>query len=572
MEKVTTTPTHSTSRQGEYYSHTRQEILDRVPRDAKRILDVGCGAGNLGAAIKQRQPAEVHGIEIVPAEAAKASKKLDRVWICSIEKALSEIPDRFYDCIITADVLEHLQDPWDVLRQLRGKLTIGGKFVASVPNVQHWAVVRDLIEGKFEYQTEGILDRTHLRFFTRKSVEELFWSAGCRINQVGTTEHLPHPSEKLLNAIRRSGLSSQSLEQDGRTFQFLVEADVPLPSAPPKVAVVILNWNGKQDTLECLASVIAMDYPSFQVAVVDNGSTDGSVDAICQAFSQVTVLETGANLGYAGGNNVGIRWALEQGFDGILILNNDTVVDRGLLRAFASAQQQFPSAGVFGAKIYYYTSPDVLWFAGGKWHSDNLGFKHVGQGHPDGPEFSVPRTFDYMTGCALYAPAEVFRRVGFFGEELFLTFEETDWCYRASAMGFSPIYVPDARLWHKVSVSFGGAVSPLMTYFMTRNRLLFVRRHMPAVTLVRLLSKNLRELRNELFPHPKVFLADTWLSPRRLYWALVSYRREVLKRAHQPQTQARLLGLKDFLLGHFGNCPEAVRTLSKAPPVPAPRA
>lgn len=333
---------------------------------------------------------------------------------------------------------------------------------------------------------------------------------------------------------------------------------------PPRIAVIILNWNGKDDTLACLESVTSIDYPNFQVVVVDNGSSDGSVEAFRQAFPQVTVLETGENLGYAGGNNVGICWALDQGFDGLLVLNNDTVVARDILHAFATAQERFPQAGVFGAKIYYHAQPDVLWFAGGRWSSDKLEFDHVGQGRPDGPEFSESRAFDYMTGCAIYAPAEVFRNVGYFGEEFFLTYEETDWCYRARGKGYTPTYIPEARLWHKVSASFGGAVSPLMTYFMTRNRLLFVRRHMPLGTLARLLQTTIRNLRLELFPHPKFFLAGTWLSPRKLYWALGAYRREVLQRTHYPQTRARLLGLKDFLLGRFGNCPETVRALSKA--------
>ncbi|MCP5190695.1 MAG: glycosyltransferase family 2 protein [Pseudomonadales bacterium] len=337
---------------------------------------------------------------------------------------------------------------------------------------------------------------------------------------------------------------------------------------PPRIAVIILNWNGKDDTLACLASVTSIDYPDFQAVVVDNGSSDGSVAAFRQAYPQFTVLETGANLGYAGGNNVGIRWALDQGFDGLLVLNNDTVVARDILHAFAAAQEQFPQAGVFGAKIYYHAQPDVLWFAGGIWRSDNLEFDHVGKDRPDGPEFSEPRAFDYMTGCAIYAPAEVFRSVGLFGEEFFLTYEETDWCYRARAKGYTPTYIPAARLWHKVSASFGGAVSPLMTYFMARNRLLFVRRHQSAGTLARLLRKLLGELGKAIFPHPKFFLAGTWLSPRRFYWALGAYRREVGQRARQPQTRARLLGLKDFLLGRLGNCPDAVRALSKAAPGP----
>lgn len=333
-----------------------------------------------------------------------------------------------------------------------------------------------------------------------------------------------------------------------------------------RIAVIILNWNGKDDTLACLESVTSIDYPNFQVVVVDNGSTDSSVEAIRQAFPKVLVLETGANLGYAGGNNVGIRWALGQGFDGILVLNNDTVVDKDLLHAFARAQQRFPQAGVFGSKIYYHAQPNILWFAGGKWRPDILEFEHVGQDREDGPQYSKPKTFDYMTGCALYAPTEVFRSIGLFDEDYYLTFEETDWCYRARNKGFTPMYIPDARLWHKVSASFGGAVSPLMTYFMTRNRLLFVRRHMTTGTFLLLLYRMVRDLRLQLLPHPKHFLKGKWKSPKELYWAMGAYRREVIRRTQIPKEQATLMGIRDFLLRRFGDCPDNVRSLRARSP------
>ncbi|MGD9602565.1 MAG: glycosyltransferase family 2 protein [Gammaproteobacteria bacterium] len=328
---------------------------------------------------------------------------------------------------------------------------------------------------------------------------------------------------------------------------------------PPRIAVIVLNWNGKADTLECLASMRAVDYPDFQTVVVDNGSSDDSVVAIQRDFPEVTVLETGANLGYAGGNNAGIRWALSQGFDSILVLNNDTIVDRNLLQAFADAQRKYPNAGVFGAKIYYHAQPDVLWFAGGKWHPEKLAFEHVGIDVVDSPEYSATRVFDYVTGCALFASAEVFGKVGLLGEDFFLTYEETDWCFRASAAGYAPTYVPEARLWHKVSASFGGSDSPLMSYFTTRNRLLFVRRHMPLIALVRLLSTTLAELRSETFPRLRAHFSGKLRSPRDFYWATGAYFREFRRRFINPVTRARWSGLRDFLLRRLGDCPDSVR-------------
>src|SRR6266536_462068 len=129
----------------DYYEQERPEILEAVPESAARILDVGCGSGRLGEQIKRRQGATVWGVEIVREAAEQAAKRLDRVWNSPVEVALGEIPDESLDCIITADVLEHLVDPWSVLAQLRRKLVAGGTVVASIPNVGHWEVIRDLV-------------------------------------------------------------------------------------------------------------------------------------------------------------------------------------------------------------------------------------------------------------------------------------------------------------------------------------------------------------------------------------------------------------------------------------------
>src|SRR5207253_3496152 len=141
--------------------YERPEILEAIPLDAVRILDVGCGSGWLGEHLKLRQRATVWGIEIVPEVAELAAKRLDRVLNVPVEKALAEIPEKAFDCIVTADVLEHLLDPWTVLAELRQKLAPGGTLVASIPDLGHWEVIRDLLEGNWQYTTEGLLDRTH---------------------------------------------------------------------------------------------------------------------------------------------------------------------------------------------------------------------------------------------------------------------------------------------------------------------------------------------------------------------------------------------------------------------------
>ena len=193
----------------------------------------------------------------------------------------------------------------------------------------------------------------------------------------------------------------------------------------PKVAIVLVNWNGREDTLECLDSIGKIDYPNFAVVLVDNGSSDGSVMAIREQFAGQEIIETGANLGFTGGDNVGISHALSHGAEYILLLNNDTIVDPQLLNSFLAVSRAKKDVGIFGAKIYYYASPDVIWYAGSRWRQETQHFVHIGiRCIDDGKEFNDVAETDYVCGCALYAPAEIFETVGPFDERLFLTFED----------------------------------------------------------------------------------------------------------------------------------------------------
>lgn len=546
-----------------YYLHARPEILQMVPHSATRILDVGCGAGVLGASIKSRQGAEVHGVELVSDAASKAGGCLDRVWNLPVESALSELADGYYDCIVAADVLEHVIDPWDTLIGLKEKLEPDGKIVVSLPNVQNWGVVSSLLEGKWDYRSEGILDRTHLHFFTRKSVEELFWNAGLHIAQMGTTIQGPCLPNNLPESLRKSGIEAGPLEQDAETFQFLVVAEKPKPPPSPRVAIIVLNWNGKEDTLECLASVGQLDYQNYEVVVVDNGSTDDSIEVITRQYPDVTILQTGKNLGYAGGNNVGIQWALDHDAQYVLLLNNDTIVASNLISAFIGASELLPPNSVLGAKIFFYDKPDTLWFAGGRWNSESNSFEHLGDGQKDSAEFNRFAEVDYVTGCALFASAPTFKEVGLLNESFFLTYEETDWCYRARAKGHKCIFVPAAQLWHKVSSSFGGADSPLVNYFMVRNKLLWAKKHRPQQTMNHLHRENFRTLRQILLLPMSLPKADAQFV-KKLFWALSSWLKALKRNLAAPMNKTTLMALRDYYLGRFGNCPAKVRELSQS--------
>ena len=243
----------------------------------------------------------------------------------------------------------------------------------------------------------------------------------------------------------------------------------------PQVEVIVLNWNGLQDTLACLASLARVDYPRVRITVVDNGSIDGSPALLRQRFPGLTVIETGENLGYASGNNVGLRCAVERGADYVLLLNNDTEVAPDFLRRMVEVADADPRVGVAGPTIYYYDQPQLIWSAGGAIDWARGRTQMIGLGELDEGQFGTePREVDFITGCALLVRREALERVGLLDGQFFLYYEEVEWCVRVRRGGFKVLHVPGARVWHKIPLDARGD-SPEVHYYMTRNRLLFLR-------------------------------------------------------------------------------------------------
>ncbi len=545
-----------------YYRYARSEILELIPEEANSVLDIGCGAGRLGVTLKSRRDVSVHGVQVVHEVASEAAKVLDRVWSSPVEEAIAEMPDNAYDCIVLADVLEHLEDPWSTLDKLRSKLSQGGCFIASIPNVQNWTVLRGVLEGRFDYMTEGILDRTHLRFFTRKSIRELFWNSGLRIEKLSVTRRGMSPSEGFLSAMKREGISNKALKEDGETFQYIVVAG-PLPArcSFPQVKIIILNWNGKKDTLECLASVMSMDYKNYDVIVVDNGSTDGSVDAIRECYPDVKIIENGKNIGYAAGNNAGIYRALEDKVDYVFILNNDVIVDPNLLTKLVDVSELDGEIGIVGPANYYYDKPDILWSMGAslsrKGDVDN---KIIGQGEL-GLLWNHIQEVDSIVGSAILVKKEVFSKVGVFDERYFLCHEEYDFSARVAGSGYKSISVPSAKIWHKVGASLGEAESPLRNYFNVRNRLLWAKQHMPFKERLVLQKKILRTLREVLVP-PLYIDRNADKKVRRIIWGFHTWFRGITRNLSDPLNKSTLVALRDYYIGKGGDCPESIRKSS----------
>lgn len=165
-----------------YYTNVRQEMLSFLPKTANKILDVGCSEGNFGLAIKEKNNAEVWGIELMEKHAIEAKKKLHKVFIGQCEDFLDNLPNNHFDAIYFNDVLEHMVDPYSVLDKMKAKLSDNGVIISSIPNLRYHRVFKELVFDKdFKYKEEGILDKTHLRFFTKKSIIRMYEDLGYKI-------------------------------------------------------------------------------------------------------------------------------------------------------------------------------------------------------------------------------------------------------------------------------------------------------------------------------------------------------------------------------------------------------
>ena len=243
----------------------------------------------------------------------------------------------------------------------------------------------------------------------------------------------------------------------------------------PRVVIVVLSWNGRDDTLNCLASLRLLTYPAYQVVVVDNGSTDGSVEAIRAEYPDVSLIETGENLGYVGGNNAGLSWALERGGDYVLLLNNDTEVAPEFLSELVRVAESVPSVGIVGPTIYYFDRPQTIWSAGGAIDWARGETRMIGLDEADTGQFGCePRPVDFVTGCALLVKSRVIQQIGMLDLRFFAYYEDAEWSVRAARAGFAIWHVPSAKIWHKI-LPERRAASPQTHYYMTRNRLLFLR-------------------------------------------------------------------------------------------------
>jgi GT2 family glycosyltransferase len=244
----------------------------------------------------------------------------------------------------------------------------------------------------------------------------------------------------------------------------------------PQVTVIVLNWNARAITSECLESLRKVTYPDYTVLCVDNGSTDGSIPYMKELHPHVEFIANTVNLGFAGGNNVGMRSAMEKGSDYVLLLNNDTEVDPNFLSELINVAEGDPKIGIVGSKICYYDEPGRLWFGGGHINFWSGNAHHMGERELDDGRFDRTGDTDYITGCSMLIKRKVLEDIGLLDESYFLYYEDSDFCSRARKRGYRLVYAPASLVLHKVS-STTGKVKDLQLYYGTRNMLIFEKRN-----------------------------------------------------------------------------------------------
>ncbi len=312
-----------------------------------------------------------------------------------------------------------------------------------------------------------------------------------------------------------------------------------------KVSIILVNYNGWQDTIECLESILRNDYPNYQIIVVDNHSPNHSIEyikawangkqentfptpshplhhlshpsikkpvpyvfytreeaekggdkylekAITEKWQEeinnrekdelisstsiypLIFIQAGANLGFAGGNNVGIKYALKNcDLQDILLINNDTVIDKGTISELISARNKLGENAIYGGRIYYYSEPSKIWYDGGHLNKFTGRTVHINSGRKNRC-ITQPIQVNFITFCYVLIPANIVKKVGLLDESYFMYVEDLDYCYRVDKGNYKLYHVPSSQLWHKIGASYGSEISEFSSYWYYRNTIKFI--------------------------------------------------------------------------------------------------
>ena len=454
VDHESTIPNPKSAHDTSYFDFDRPELLALIPPTAATVLEVGCGRGRLGASLKARQTCKVIGIELDKEAATIARGPLDLVLSGDMEQMDLDLWEEYFDVVVCGDVLEHFRDPAKQLARIRQWLKPGGVVIASIPNVRHHSVVRSLLDGNWTYEPAGLLDETHLHFFTRRNIEQLFEDVGytvtawaavpgpgyddwvqqgrprnidlgrcqlsglpeqeaeeffiyqwlvtaspARIEAKSNSVHT-HPIEDTTPAASINVDSTSGVEPGGQPAvlpAIATEVDCRSPSVwLPSCLLLMVTYNRLEYSKLALESVLALDYPNLMIVVWDNASTDGTVDYLNERLrceSRARLIASPVNRGVVHPMNA-VWWA-DHGAELVAKIDNDTWAPPDLLRRLAECHERSKRFGVLSG-FHFREEGEVL--------ADE---SHV-------QEFDGVRVLaqPYVGGCAVMVRRAVLGRLG----------------------------------------------------------------------------------------------------------------------------------------------------------------
>lgn len=448
-----------TGKSREYFEFDRPEVLDLVPHDSRVVLDVGCGGGRLGRAVKLRQDAHVSGIEIHADAAQIAAQYLDHIENRNIESDEVKFEPASFDCVICADVLEHMCNPTAVLKRLHRWLTDGGSLIASIPNVRNHSVVSSLLAGNWTYEPAGLLDADHKQFFTRREIEKLLFRTGFEVSELrmvpgeGFREwnDAGRPCEVKIGSL----LVQTATPEDAFEFfvyQYLVRCQKKSTPTYPLTSIIIVTHNQQAYTRLCIESIQMRTDEQYELILIDNASSDGTPGYL-RSIAGAKVVCNSENRGFPAAVNQGLKIASGQQ---ILLLNNDVIVTTGWLRRLLEALYADPETGMVGPvsnNVSGYQQVPVAY----QQLSDIDGAAWDGHSRHQTTD-STFREVDRLIGFCLLLKREVLDSIGTLDERFGIgNFEDDDYVRRARNAGYRAVVATNSFVHHFGSVSFRGA-------------------------------------------------------------------------------------------------------------------
>lgn len=260
---------------------------------------------------------------------------------------------------------------------------------------------------------------------------------------------------------------------------------------PQTLAIIIVNWNSYDDTAACLSSLRKLTFDAYEIVVVDNGSEDGSGQRLKNEFDEITLLLNSKNEGFTGGNNKGIHYAFNSGFEYLMLLNNDTIVTPDFVQPLLHVLEAHDDVGAVQPKILYESERNIIWNGGTGFNRWGFFPYTLGKGKTDSAFGNLAQKIPWITGCCFLVKAKVIKQVGALDDQFFIYYEDTDWSLRIRNAGYHLYYEPSSKIYHKVGRSHKnrssegeGNLSPFAHYITVRNHMYILRKHAKGIYLV----------------------------------------------------------------------------------------